>query len=333
MFRVMAVDDEPVALDFICTLIETRCEGFSVMGTAQNGRECLALMREAQSDVLLTDARMPVMDGIELARQVNASYPGVIIVVVSGFQEFDYVHGALLCGAHDYLLKPLQPSAFTALFARLRAILESRLLARRNRALGKLSKGERLERGEVARCFPDPAYDCVLVRKNGLPKRFAHSGPPEIFEGDEEIGLSIFGRDEMVEYMNDLLFVDAPSGGDQPSRMDTPETFERICGYVRAHLSEPMSVQAVARTFGMSQSYLSKMFRKFGDASFNAFLTEARMDYACTLMEDNPGLYIKDVATMVGYTDPFYFSKSFRAHTGISPKDYLEKLIDKGGTT
>lgn len=492
MFQVLAVDDEPAALEFIGSLIQARCQGFSLMGTAANGRDCLELMKQKQPDVLLTDARMPVMDGIELARRVSDAYPQVRIIVVSGYQQFDYVHGALQCGVYDYLLKPLVPSAFAAVFARLREVLEEELLARRNRILRMLSRGEYPGPGQIERCFFGDTYDCVLVRRNGLPKRFAAAGPPEIFESRED-SLAIFGRDEMeriylrpsgpaldeyvsgvlareerpgayltavftrtpfpvarlagvlrslyraldthtvlgvtqavcleapfrraklpavdeaslkhletylqtgniaqarqelqrlmdewarrrmpqlwlerqlryilflaqrtgrenrltdveehllddafysicsmeemAAYMDDLLFGEAQGQQEQHDRMDTQETFDHIRAYVRANFAQDLSIQDLARAFGISQSYLSKMFRRYEGRSFNAFLAETRIGYACALMRADPGAYIKEIALMVGYADPFYFSKTFRVYTGMSPKEYLA-MLNKGG--
>ena len=97
-----------------------------------------------------------------------------------------------------------------------------------------------------------------------------------------------------------------------------------------ANIAEPLTLESLGRRFSISQSYLSKMFRKYEDKSFNTFLTENRMERACAILRAQPGTLVKDVALMVGYADPFYFSRCFRVHTGMSPRDYVQADMDKG---
>ena len=196
MFRVMTVDDEPSALEFLCQIVEKRCPGFEIAGRASNGQECLAMLDEARPDVLLSDIRMPVMDGIALAKAVHEAHPELVMLMVSGHQDFDYARSALKYGVYDYLLKPLVPSAFAEVFARLRGLLEQRLLDRRNRVLRQLYARETPDARELELCFPDRVYGCALVRRNGLPKRFARSVPAEIYDAAED-SISMFGRDGM----------------------------------------------------------------------------------------------------------------------------------------
>lgn len=105
-----------------------------------------------------------------------------------------------------------------------------------------------------------------------------------------------------------------------------PEFFQTIKDYLIKHLDENMSLQVICKKFALSQTYLSKLFRKYENQSFNRYLTEMRMEQATRLMKENPDIFVKDVAAMVGYNDQFYFSRIFRSYTGYSPTNYLEKL-------
>ncbi|MDO4866666.1 MAG: response regulator [Clostridia bacterium] len=487
MFRVVAVDDEPSALSFLCQIVEKRCPGFEIVGRASNGRECLDMLAEARPDAVLSDIKMPVMDGIALAKAMHEAHPEIPLLMISGYQEFEYARSALKYGVYDYLLKPLVPSQLAEVFSRLRGELEQRRLERRNRVLKRLYARETVDAGELEWCFPEKLYNCALVRRNGLPKRFARGVAPEAYEavGDS---ISMFGRDEMErvylcpsgtdivklsediirqqeggrdyctavyaaapfpiemlpnvmrrlcraleettvlgitqlfsidwtdntsrsregeegedfktfehylktgdaprarreferlmreweaaripqlalerrlryvlflcsrmdsarhlkdvgehllddafyhivsmaemrDYMEELIFPEASPDGNDAPRMDSPEQFERIRGYVLANLAEPLSLESLGRRFGISQSYISKMFRKYEDRSFNTFLTETRMERACAILRAQPETLVKDAALMVGYADPFYFSRCFRAYTGMSPRDYAQ---------
>lgn len=106
MFRALVVEDEPALLDDLCALI--RNQGvFEVAGTASNGAEGLERVKALGPDVLFTDIRMPVVDGIELIREARLVLPDLACVILSGYNDFSLVKRALQAGTVDYLLKPV----------------------------------------------------------------------------------------------------------------------------------------------------------------------------------------------------------------------------------
>ena len=112
----------------------------------------------------------------------------------------------------------------------------------------------------------------------------------------------------------------------QKIKIDTPEFFEKIEAYMKEHLSEPMSAQKICSVFGISQTYLSRLFRKYSRTSFSKRLAIFRVEKAQKIMEENKELFIKDVASMVGFSDQFYISRIFRSVTGVSPAEYLREM-------
>jgi len=105
MFHVLLVDDEPIVKIALRTMIDWDNLGFSICGTASDGAEALALVKELQPDIIITDLKMPNMDGLQLIRELNRlEYKGKIIVA-SNFGEYELVREALLLGAVDYMLK------------------------------------------------------------------------------------------------------------------------------------------------------------------------------------------------------------------------------------
>ncbi|MBW7462017.1 response regulator, partial [Paenibacillus sepulcri] len=97
--RILIVDDESEIRDYLAGLPqweEARC---TVVGTAANGEEALGLMERTSPDVLLTDIRMPVMDGIALAEAVRATRPDLPIIFLTAHHEFEYARQAVRLGA------------------------------------------------------------------------------------------------------------------------------------------------------------------------------------------------------------------------------------------
>lgn len=106
--NVVVAEDEELILNNIIKKIHMANMGFRVIGSAQHGKEALELIEKFPPDVLFTDIRMPVMDGLELIKEVSSKYPYIIKVVVSGFNDFKYAQQAMKYEVKDYLLKPLK---------------------------------------------------------------------------------------------------------------------------------------------------------------------------------------------------------------------------------
>lgn len=105
-FRLMIVDDEAMIRQGMTKLIEKKAPGWTVAGEARNGQEALDLLGRVEPHLVLTDIRMPMMDGIELARTLHEHNPDVAVVILTGFKDFEYAQAALRYGVLDFLLKP-----------------------------------------------------------------------------------------------------------------------------------------------------------------------------------------------------------------------------------
>ena len=105
MYNILIVDDEPIVKIALRSILPWEEYGFFICGTAGNGLEALSLVEKQHPDVIITDLKMPGMDGLELIRTLKEKkYPGEILVL-SNYEDFDSVRSALLLGAADYLLK------------------------------------------------------------------------------------------------------------------------------------------------------------------------------------------------------------------------------------
>ena len=106
-YNVMIVEDEILANDSLSRQIESLNDGMFVVSQATNGKEALALLKKTDIHVIVTDIRMPEMDGLELARIVHQQFPHIVTIVLTGYADFNYAKEALKQGVCDYLLKPV----------------------------------------------------------------------------------------------------------------------------------------------------------------------------------------------------------------------------------
>lgn len=106
MIKVLLVDDERIILDGISRMVDWASLGTELIGTARNGVEAFERIKRDSPDIVITDIRMPGMDGLELVQAAYAHNPRIRFVVLSGFGEFDYASRAMQFGVRHYLLKP-----------------------------------------------------------------------------------------------------------------------------------------------------------------------------------------------------------------------------------
>lgn len=107
MLKVFLVEDEVVMRNGIKNNIPWESEGFQFVGEASDGELAYPLIKKEKPDILITDIRMPFMDGLELSRLVKKEMPQIKIIILSGYNEFDYAKTAISIGVTDYLLKPI----------------------------------------------------------------------------------------------------------------------------------------------------------------------------------------------------------------------------------
>ena len=107
MNRVFLVDDEIAIREGIRNSFPWQDTDYQLVGEAPDGEIALTMIRDTRPDILITDIRMPFMDGLELCRLVRSQMPWIGIIILSGYDEFEYARQAIQLGVKEYLLKPL----------------------------------------------------------------------------------------------------------------------------------------------------------------------------------------------------------------------------------
>ena len=129
MYKVILVEDEKTVRDSIRKCIDWGAYGFLFVGEAANGEQAIEIIRETGCEVVITDIRMPFMDGIELCRILRTLYPGIKIIILSGYMEFQYAQEAIRYGVCEYLLKPVTPAKLVSTLLGLKEKLDEEIQA------------------------------------------------------------------------------------------------------------------------------------------------------------------------------------------------------------
>lgn len=476
MIDILIAEDEPAAARYLKSLVELQGPQYRVIATAANGLEAIESIRKRRPDLVITDIRMPIIDGIELMFQLRNEFPDVLTVIVSGFQEFEYARQAVSLGAVDYLLKPLSSASLSQLLPD----LDRRITERKRNAvqefLRELLAGAPPSAGgtepdpdpvsgipsrlwaaavrwfasvpEISApgmwCFPgrdnseflfladadsvstesfrSSVRDCrdsvprktaaILFSDQSIPASSLRSAcrdlgdgisrilvpgrtrvhwgavkdsvpptlPPvlvqslclavreaapcklksllaDLFSGWDSREVSARHASLMVKQIFLAVQRENP-GRDAPSEdwdrvlekgladvdsyddffaltwdivsrialfdigsetVDAPAAFRAIRSYIEERYAEPLSIASVCDRFQISQTYLSRLFRKYEQCTFHDFLTRVRLDTAEKIIAADPDILLKTVASCVGYQDPCHFSRAYKTAKGHAP--------------
>ncbi|MEK3944315.1 response regulator [Paenibacillus sp. FSL H3-0310] len=123
-YKVIIVDDEPIILRSLKAAIPWNDLQMEIVGEARNGELALRLIEDTSPHIVISDIRMPVIDGITLMKEVLSKNPKLVFIFISGYGEFEYAREALRQGAFDYLLKPIDHDELVEMLNRARTKLD-----------------------------------------------------------------------------------------------------------------------------------------------------------------------------------------------------------------
>lgn len=160
MLKLVIAEDEPLILENLTKKIGSLALDVEIVGMAKNGEDALELVRRHRPHLLMTDIRMPVMDGLELIERAQAAQPGLLCLILSGYDEFSYAQKAIRLNVSDYLLKPVKLHQLEQALRKLTGQLaQSRAIQQRdiiyNSYLGKAQA--------APSAYPDAAFGMCLI--------------------------------------------------------------------------------------------------------------------------------------------------------------------------
>ena len=171
MYKLLIVDDEEFEREGMAQLIDWARYDIEMAGTAWNGVEALRKAETLRPDIILTDIKMPVMNGIELIRRVREKYPEIEFAVLSGYGEYEFTSQAMEEGVRHYILKPCDEEKVVEVIGKVRRDVDAkRAAAQRETAFPQPDPGQ--GGGKRRRPVPFSGGGCSLFGEAaGVPKR------------------------------------------------------------------------------------------------------------------------------------------------------------------
>ena len=131
-YRIMIVDDETEVREGIASRVDWKAAGFTIVATAENGQDALDKAEFLDLDVVLTDIKMPYMDGLTLGAELLSRYPATKLIILSGFDDFDYAKEAIKLNVMEYVLKPVNADELLLVLQRAKARLDEEFRAKQD---------------------------------------------------------------------------------------------------------------------------------------------------------------------------------------------------------
>ncbi|MFD0869028.1 response regulator transcription factor [Paenibacillus residui] len=336
MATLLVVDDEPIIRAGLVKLIKQYDPDCEVLAMP-NGAAALEQINKRIPDLVLTDIRMPKMDGLELCRQIDENRFHVKMVVISGYSDFFYAQKCLTYGVKEYLLKPITEKE-------LYPVLDRLLKEEGAYSLSLIHYEEWLETVEQTIWAVDIDKVYALVEQ-WVESGYAHLKTAQLQQIVED-GLAL-----LVKKLNSrsvYRFEMGPAGRTAASRSEVidylKQELHRLCNelhhwrggmeknlfeeakaYIDQHITEEISLEDVAEKVGLAPTYFSFYFKKMTNETFVQYRMKKRIEMAKKLLE-LPHYKIVDVGMEIGYQNYPHFTKIFKKITGLSPTEYRQML-------
>ncbi len=334
MYKLLLVDDEQIIREGIEGMIDWKKLDTVVSASCSNAFAALDSMMDDMPDILLTDVRMPGMNGLELAERAMSMHPQLQTIIISGYDTFGYAQQALKSGVMEYLLKPCSKDELEQALER-----ACRIIHRQRKHVLHLY-GERQDRirtlvkmfNELRESALEPAQMekqvCEVAKTAEEPSLLQEAlisvVTSSLGSGQAEWGLNVimdaFRENGSLEQLIARSLIRLKGEGGAAHGF-----VQQMTAYVDSHYAdESLSLQFLAdNVVYMNADYIGREFTRAMGRKFSSYLLEVRMERAKMLMATDASLHSYEIAEKIGLgNNPHYFSQVFRKYTGVTPKEY-----------
>lgn len=334
MMRLLLVDDDKTMLEFMEELLDWNSIGYELIGSAQSGEEALEITRTTLPDVVITDIRMPGMNGPSLCEQLSLLYEDVSVIVLSAYGDLETTRLVMKYHVADYLLKPMTPNRTQQLVTILTDLAkgkEQRVFLRAiqtdktcQSAIQTALQNKDLSYLEQLFVQLDQCLSCTYANL-----REACSSLITLFFSATGQGLpdryldrlyACLTKQAMLECIESLYGTLKYTENGKPDVQK--ELYTAMCEYIANHFTDKqLNIAQITDHFHLSASYLSRVFQQYAGKSIYAYIIQKRLEYAASLLTGS-NLTIAQCAEASGYESPNYFAHSFSTTYGMSPREY-----------
>lgn len=292
MYHLLFAEDEKATREGILDGIDWKALGIGEVRAARNGAAAMEILKEFVPDILLTDIKMPKMNGIELATQIRKSFPDCSILLISGYSDREYLKSAIYLKAVDFVDKPLRIPELTDQL--IRAVQEQDAIQKQKKLLSE----------ELLSLLPGKDDEETNAGNNSVVLQTLN---PAL-----DITSDTFLQKHLQAVYNSV--------SDSMEKTD-PLVLDILDIIHSQYTDRALSLESISRQLYLSAAYLCVRFKKSMDVSPVHYINQYRIKASLPLLKDETQK-LDEIAQKVGIENGNYYSKVFKKYMGCSPAQY-----------
>ncbi len=354
MYKLVVIDDEFIVVEGIKAIIARMKLGFEIVGFAYDGITALEVIRDTKPDIVITDIRIPGMDGLSLIEESKEILPDTAFIIISGYNEFEYARRALTLGVKGYVDKPITMEKLSEVLSLVekefegheKAIMEKQenLAVKQalNAHMDQLIHGIIREETDIVKeqseniisvirnqsytieeykneCFK---FLCVTLGVFLEQKKQYERDNLVSYKDIEEMET----YEEISQYVRDIVIkiaerIEASKSG------SSHRIIIQLLDFIKLNYNKDIGLNELADMVNMNPAYLSVLFKDEVGMTYIKYLTQERLNHAKELLLK--GHKVMEVSEMVGYNDYHYFCNIFKKNIGRKPNEFKGRIRKK----
>lgn len=356
MYKVLIVDDDSAIRYMLKRFKNWDLYGFQIESEACDGKEALKKLSDTGIDIVITDIKMPGMNGIELVQELRRKKMDVCVIFLSTHSDFEYAKQGIRLGVFDYMTKPVDELILGEVLERTKHYLDEmnhkRMRTEKERKIigdsYHIYYSEQREkslfsllmtgRAELMPEAQNTAMDIIGALKGDLVKsgillemvliklkegiRSAHPWLTfvEKMESDEISKANNKSEDEIkAEFVKQVMLLQSILAKYELQQNDS--VVRKICEYVIKHAEEDIKLGDIAQVVHLRSDYIGKLFKKKTDQKLNDYITKVKMEHAKYLITSGD-FKNYEISERLGYSSSDYFCRIFKQYTGHTPVEF-----------
>lgn len=356
LYKVLIVDDDDITLCRLRKFRDWETNGFAINDEAHDGIKALEKLTSKFFDLIITDIRMPGMDGLNLLKEIKARNIDSCLIIMSTYNDFEYAQQGIRLGIFDYLVKPVGDNTLCEVLERIKRHLDEKKLYRDSR----LEENKRQIEDSLTYYYPKKQekklIDLMLIGSDEVINEavstcleLAKFANQDLFKTSlmlEKILLNL--REEIytvfpwLETLKKVNFEDVFNNITSITEiklrflscievmLEMIKKYEmhhpdcvvgQTCRYVINHVEEDIKLDDIGNAIHISRDYIGKLFKQKTGCNFSDYVTKVKMEHAKYLL--GTGQYKNyEICDKLGYSRPDYFSRLFKDYTGYTPLEF-----------
>jgi two-component system, response regulator YesN len=356
MYRVLIVDDDMATLYMLMRFNKWEECGFFVDGDASDGKEALQKLKDKQYDLIITDIKMPGMDGIEFLQELRSRNIDTCVIFLSTHSDFEYAKQGFRFGVFEYMTKPLEESVLFDILIRAHINIDQKYMQIANSniiesvrkdkntkdyypnnsesSIVKLILSADLQLENVAVesfreicMMQDSDTAKIRVIVNSLLfniRRKVDESFPWLNKVEGNSTYVSIQENLDIEAMQKLFLKSVLEMQEKIQKYElnhTDSIIRRICECVIDNIENEISLELISNEVHFSKDYVGKIFKQKVMCNFNDYVTKVKMEHAkyLLLLGDYKNY---EVSEKLGYKKSDYFASLFKSYTGFTPMEY-----------